>query len=78
MIVGPAKARLLHLLYQQIDFKSLRPLFTETCQRDKDGSEYYAVTCFENLVVYVQKLDMLVAEAEATVKCLTFIAGDRE
>jgi hypothetical protein len=74
-IISPANSRRLHLLFQQIDFDLLRPIFDQHCKRRDNGHEYSYIGSFGELVDYAKALDGLLIQAVENGKWLYIYAG---
>lgn len=74
-IISAANSRRLHLLFQQVDFDLLRPVFDRHCQKRNDGQEYSYLGSFEELVEYAKALDGLLVQAIENDKWLYIYAG---
>jgi len=74
-IISPANSRRLHLLFQQIDFDLLRPVFDEHCKGQDDGSKYSYIGSFGELVDYGKALDGLLIQAIENGKWLYIYVG---
>jgi hypothetical protein len=73
-IISTANSRRVHLLFQQIDFDLLRPIFDKHCQ-GRDGHEYTYIGSFGELVDYAKALDGLLIQAVESGKWLYIYAG---
>jgi len=73
-IVSPANARRLHLLFQQINFDLLQPVFERHCKSDEGMMSGY-IQSFGELVDYAKALDGLLVQASGNDKVLYIYAG---
>ena len=74
-IISVDNCRRLHLLFEQIDFALLKPVFEQYCQGRADGSAYTRIGSFGELVEYATALDGLLRQAMASGKWLYIYAG---
>jgi hypothetical protein len=74
-IIGPANARRLHSLFQQIEFDRLRPFYEAHCKKYDDGSDFKYLKSFEDFIKYVAAFDGLLLQAMAKHKTLYMYAS---